>query len=63
METLTQPRILHEITDWKHLAFTLYRKAHGRRCVECSKIVEPEDAAMFQMEGLDEVILIHKDCR
>jgi|FreactTroBogLake_1042271.scaffolds.fasta_scaffold119478_2 hypothetical protein len=55
-------RELTPITDWKNLAFTMYRKAYGRRCVACSKPVEPEEAKMYTMEGLDEVILVHEGC-
>jgi hypothetical protein len=55
-------RDTHRITDWRNLAWMLYRKMYGRRCVECSKPVEPEEAAMFTMEGLDEIILIHERC-
>ena len=55
-------RDLRRVTDWKYLAWQLYRKQYGNRCVNCSKPVDVEDAALFQMEGLDEVILVHEKC-
>jgi len=53
---------LYPITDWRTVAWTLYRKMYGRRCVACSKPVELEEAALFMMEGLDEIILTHEVC-
>ena len=57
-----QKRTLIPVTDWKRFAWILYRKAHGRRCVECSNYVDFDDADMYTLEGLDEVILKHKAC-
>jgi hypothetical protein len=59
---ITPPKLL-EITDWKQLALDLYRKAHGRRCVSCGAYVDPSDAAMFTVDGIDEVILVHEGCK
>jgi hypothetical protein len=57
-----QKRDLRKVTRWKELALALYRKLYGRRCIVCSQYVDDEDAAMYTMEGLDEVILVHRDC-
>jgi hypothetical protein len=59
---MPQKRTLTRVTSWKWLALYLYRKAHGRRCVSCSKPVDNEDAALYTMEGLDDLILVHKNC-
>ena len=55
-----QKRDLRKVERWQELAWQLYRKFYGNRCVSCSKPVAMKDAAMYQMEGLDDVILVHK---
>ena len=40
----------------------MYIRAHGNRCVKCSDPVAPEDAVLWSMEGLYDLILTHKKC-
>jgi hypothetical protein len=44
------------------MALALYRKLYGRRCILCRQYVDDQDATMYTMEGLDEVVLMHRDC-
>jgi hypothetical protein len=57
-----QKRTLTRVTSWKWLALYLYRKLYGRRCVSCSKPVGDDDADLYILDGLGEVILKHKEC-
>ena len=61
-KTEKKKRGLTQITNWKLAAWTLYRKHHGLRCLVCSKLVDFEDADMYTMEGIDEVIIKHLGC-
>ena len=61
LRTAANARV-HRVTDWFGLAMRLYRKMYGRRCAECSQIVEETEAALFTMEGIDEIILVHERC-
>lgn len=58
-----QKRTLTPVTDWKRFAWELYLKAYGRRCVVCSKYVDFDDADMYTLAGLNEVILKHETCK
>ena len=60
--TTLQKRTLTRVTDYKWLAWYLYRKLYGNRCVSCSKPVDAESADIYTMEDLDEAILKHKKC-
>ena len=62
-KTKMHKRKITPVTNWRWLAWYLYRKAYGQRCVSCSKPVAEEDADMYTMEGIDEVILKHKECQ
>jgi len=55
-------RDLRKVTRWREVALALYRKCFGRRCIVCSQYVDDKDAAMYMMEGIDEVLLVHKKC-
>ena len=59
---MTTPRELLKVTDFKGLAWYLYRKLYGNRCVACAKPVDQADADLYRVEGLDEVILKHLEC-
>ena len=59
-----QKRTLTRVTDWKKFAYDLYKGMYGRRCVECSNVVDEKDAALYTLDGLDnEIVLFHKGCR
>lgn len=62
-KTKAQKRKLVPINNWKWLAWYLYRKAYGRRCVVCSQPVDEADADIYMIEGLDEAILKHLECK
>jgi hypothetical protein len=58
-----QKRTLTRVTDWKKFAYDLYKGRYGRRCVECSNVVDEKDAALYTLDGLDnEIVLFHKGC-
>ena len=62
-KTTPQKRTLTRVTDYKWLAWYQYRKLYGNRCASCSKLVEAGDSDLYWMEGLDEVILKHRECK
>ena len=60
---MTTPRELLKVTDWKKLAWFLYLKSYGRRCVKCANYVDYADADIYTLDGLDnETALFHKAC-
>ena len=63
------PGILESLAEYAYdfsfrgVALSLYFKAYGRRCVSCSKIVDPTEAKLEMPEGMDEVVLLHRGCK
>lgn len=55
-------RKVRRVRAWKVVAWRMYKKFYGTRCAKCSQPVKPEDAAVYTMDGLDELILTHRKC-
>ena len=66
METVGQGQILYRFEkgtqmEWKGIALRMYFKLYGRRCVICSKPVNPEDAHLELRDT--ELHLMHEQCK
>jgi hypothetical protein len=47
--------------NWREMALQMYAKLYGKRCVQCSSIVNvPTDGVLF--EKYNDYMLMHKKC-
>jgi hypothetical protein len=49
------------VTNWRSLAFELYVRLYGKRCVKCSDPIELKDAVIYRDGEL--FALVHKRCK
>jgi hypothetical protein len=60
---LNKPK-LTRVTDWHALAFEMYRRMFGHRCVACfENVMDDRDAEIYRMNGGTELMLVHRKCR
>jgi hypothetical protein len=63
VKTSTLPRKVRRLTNWRETAVEMYVRFYGNRCVKCSRPVKVEDAALWSMDGLYDLILTHRKCQ
>lgn len=60
---MNQPQLI-PVTEWRDIAFEMYRRMFGHRCVACfENVMDNKDCEIYRMNGGPELMLVHRECR